>query len=137
MNQELVRLISRLDIDSRLGASDKLINDLEERLGTKFPMDYIELMTISNGFTGFVGENSYLIVWQIEQIEFSNQQLNMAKYAPGLLAFGGNGGGTLYAFDLRASFISIVDLPIIGAGPEDAIFCGHTFTEFLQYLYNY
>lgn len=136
MNEKLMELVATLKPKSK-GVSLQVIRQIEEKLGVHFPEDYVEVMLISDGYSGFVGKSSYLVIWSIEELEPYNEEIGMRKYAPGMLGFADNGSGSWYAFDTRASKMIIVDIPMIGGGLDDTIICGSTFTEFLEYLYNY
>jgi hypothetical protein len=136
MNETLTKFVATLKRKSS-GSSLQAIQQVGKKLGILFPEDYTELVLVVNGCAGLVGKNAYLVMWPIEEIESFNEEIGMHKYALGLLAFADNGGGAWYAFDTRSSKIAIVDIPMIGSGLDDAIVCGHTFTEFLEYLYNY
>ena len=53
----------------------------------------------------------------------------MAVYAPGFLAFAGNGGGEVLAFDALGAVYMI---PLIGMEAEQAVKIANSFTEFAQ-----
>jgi hypothetical protein len=60
----------------------------------------------------------------------------VAEFAPGLFAFGTNGGGEAFAFDLRTSTMPIVMVPFIGMELSEARSIGTTFNGFLTALAN-
>jgi len=51
----------------------------------------------------------------------------METYAPGFLAFAGNGGGEVLAFDAAGA---VYMLPLVGLGPDEAIRVASSFAEF-------
>ena len=56
----------------------------------------------------------------------------MAKYAPGLVFFGSNGGGEAFAFDARVGEgMKIRMVPFVGMSLQDAKFIADTFQGFL------
>jgi hypothetical protein len=71
----------------------------------------------------------YVELWAIEDIPQENTAIEMDVYAPGFLAFAGNGGGEVLAFDANGAVYMI---PLIGMGPEQATKIADSFTEFAR-----
>lgn len=115
-------------------ATEEKVKEAEAKLGIVFPAEYKEFMLESNGAEGDIGENSYLAIWNIEEIVELNEAYNVNRFTPGLVYFGSDGGGMAYAFDNRSKEKPIVTFPFDSIHIEDAELCGHTFNEFLQYL---
>lgn len=111
------------------------IDKLQKLLECELPKDYSNFMLSSNGGEGWIGENSYLMLWKIEEILELNSKYNVFDLAPGLLIFGSNGGIDAYAFDTRIEGIPIVDVPFIGMSLNEISYLGGTFEEFLESLY--
>ena len=118
------------------GASEAQVKSLHEALGMSLPQDYIAFLIFSNGAEGFVGPNSYLMLWSSSQIPELNAAYSVSEFAPELVLFGTNGGGTGYAFNKLDSSLPIVDVPLLGMSKETAACRAATFEEFLEYLYN-
>ena len=93
MNHRLSQLINGLSLNPP--TTDKTINEVEEVFGIKFPCEYVDLMKITNGVEGKIGENSYIAIWQIENIIQYNKGYAVEEFAPGLLIFGSDGGDTI------------------------------------------
>ena len=87
------------------GAQADALNKMASGLNFKLPGDYLEFMEISNGGEGFIGENSYLSLWKIENLVDWNNKYDVHTYAPGYFIFASDGGGTAYAFSKTNSFI--------------------------------
>jgi len=117
------------------GASKDLIDNVERKIGVKFPPDYREFLLKSNGVSGFVGK-SYLLIWPLEEIEAINQLASVSEFAPGLILFGSDGGNISYALDTRHPNLFFVEVPSIGMSLDEVKFCGSSFYEFLEYLFN-
>lgn len=122
-------------LELRPGAPKHLIEDMELKFRIKFPEDYKEFLAISNGVSGFVGQ-SYLIIWPLEDLEEINQLASINEFAPGLILFGSNGGGESYAFDARQADLSFVEFYDMEMNLEKIRFCGYSFNEFLEHLFN-
>ncbi len=116
-------------------ASRASIAEAQLQIGHHFPSDYIEFLNRSNGAKGWVGE-SFLVLWSVEELVQYNAATQVNHFAPGLLLFGGDGGGEVYGFDMRAETAPVVQVPLIPLAWEEAIICGDTFTEFLEHLYH-
>lgn len=85
------------------------------------PADYRDFLAQHGAFEGFVAGNDmpgYVELWPLEAIESNNRDLEISKYAPGFLAFAGNGGGEILAFDSAGT---VYMLPLIGMAPDVAV----------------
>jgi hypothetical protein len=82
-------------------------------------------------FEGFTRNDSpgYVELWSIEDIPQQNKAIQIDVYAPGFLAFAGNGGGEVLAFDATGT---VYMLPLIGMGPEQAIKVADSFAQFAE-----
>ena len=123
------------NLKKRQGASEEAISSLKcmcERL----PEEYIEFLRTSNGAEGFIG-NGYLSMWSAEDVVSLNQKYRVQEFAPGLLLFASDGGGTGYGFDCRTSnALPIVDVTFVGLSFDESIPRGNTFGEFLEFVSN-
>lgn len=87
----------------------------------EIPSKYVEYLNDHGAFEGFTtGEDSpgYVALWTIEEIPERNRDIDVEALAPGFIAFAGNGGGEVLAFD--ASGI-VYTLPMIGMASDCAI----------------
>jgi hypothetical protein len=112
----------------------EIMDGVEKQFGCALPVQYKSFMGTHDGGEGFIGRQ-YLILWRtVELIDF-NRDYEAAKYAPGLLLFGSNGGGEAFAFDTRkAERMKIRMVPFIGMSLQDAKFIADTFEDFLVRL---
>ncbi|WP_374577796.1 SMI1/KNR4 family protein [Phenylobacterium sp.] len=94
------------------GDSD-VIAGLTSGLGVALPPSYLSFLRQHNGGEGFVGD-SYVVLWRAEDLVDFNREYEVAKYAPGIILFGSNGGGEGYGFDTQLAGLPIVQLPFIG-----------------------
>jgi hypothetical protein len=76
---------------------------------------YLESGGVVEGFTE--GMPGYIALWPLDEIETNNKELEVEKYAPGFLGFGGDGGGELLAFDKEGN---VYMLPMVGMEPRYA-----------------
>lgn len=134
MNENIKKLIEKMELNHP--ATKEGLNVAELESGIKFPAQYVDFISEFNGAEGNVGENSYLAIWPIEDIAQYNADYEVEKYTPSLVYFGSDGGGEAFAFDKSTSEAQIVMIPFTSIHIEDAILCGNTFNEFLQYLYD-
>jgi hypothetical protein len=132
---ELVRRLTAT-MEHKGPASKEAIAKTERSLGVQLPLDYVGFLTFSNGAEGFVG-NSYLQLYPIDELATINQEYAVSEFAPGLLIFGSDGGGTAYAYNMNSSPWTIIETPLIGLGLEEVSLCGKTLAEFLNYLYSH
>lgn len=80
-------------------------------------------------FEGFIHNDSpgYVELWAIEDIPKENAAIEINVYAPGFVAFAGNSGGEVIAFDATGA---VYMLPLIGMEAEQAIKIADSFAEF-------
>lgn len=114
-------------------ASDEVIQAFQEASGIALPQDYIRFLQLKNGGEGFLGRNSYVILWCVDELLALNHSYNVKEYAPGLFFFGSDGGGEAYAFDTRAK-MSIVKVPFVGMSLDLVEDIAPNFEEFLEIL---
>lgn len=134
MNKNIINLVSKMDLNK--SADEKEIMEVENRIGVKLPIQYKEFMLYSNGAEGELGENSYLVIWPIEEIISLNEAYSVNQYTPGILYFGSDGGDIAYAFDIRNENISIIEIPFESIHIEDAQLCAYDFIDFIEKMYN-
>lgn len=82
-------------------------------------------------FEGFTRNDNpgYVELWAIEDIPQENTAIKMDLYAPGFVAFAGNGGGEVLAFD---AFGAVYMIPLIGMEAEQAVKIADSFAEFAE-----
>lgn len=95
------------------------------------PDDLKHFITERGLFEGFTSNDSpgYVALWPIEDIPRLNAEIEIDTYASGFLAFAGNGGGEVLAFDATGA---VVMIPLIGMEPEQAIKVASSFAEFVE-----
>jgi len=105
------------------------VREFEAKLGIQLPDDYVTfLVTIGNGGNDCLGEG-FVQLWRLEEVTWLDE-----TYAPGALQFASDGGNEAYAFDTRSEPMSVVMIPLIGYGWDDAVLIG-SFTEFIEKVY--
>lgn len=133
MFSEIINLTEPLDKNPPLSLSTR--EEVFARIGFTLPADYIEFMRDFNGGEVLVGEQNYLEIWRIEELIPKNEKYQIDKYANGYFVFASNAGGTAYAFSKKDS--SIVSFEFVGMLISDEpTVLGHSFLDFLRYLWN-
>lgn len=92
-------------------------------------VEYIRSKGPFECFTSDDAEPGYVVLWALDDISRSNSEVEIEKYAPGFIAFGGNGGGELLVFDSTGA---VFMLPMIGMEPDCAIRVAETFEELIS-----
>lgn len=95
------------------------------------PDDLKQFIAERGLFEGFTRDDNpgYVELWAIEGIPRENTAIAMDVYAPGFLAFAGNGGGEVLAFDVAGAVYMI---PLIGLEVAHAIKIANSFAEFAE-----
>ncbi|SFU44058.1 SMI1/KNR4 family protein [Butyrivibrio sp. INlla21] len=81
---------------------------------------------------GMIGENSYLMLWDKEDIEELNDDYEVNEFLNDSILIGSDGGDTAYGIDRTGRFFSV---PFIGMSNDEMEYLGDSFTEFLEYLF--
>ena len=130
MNEKIEKYISQME--KAAGASLLELQKSESELGFKFPEEYANFLSQTNGAEGAIGEAAYLVLWSIENVGSLNKAYKVNEYAPYLTLFGSNGGGTAFAFDRRLASLPIVEIEFMDIGLEEPKLLGQTFLDFLE-----
>ena len=112
------------------------INKTQDKLKIKFPEQYKKFLLSHNGAEGSIGENSYLVIWSIEDIISLNEEYGVFEFTPEILYFGSDGGDMAYAFDRRNSAVKIVEIPFESISVNDAVTLSDDFDDFIKLIYN-
>lgn len=130
-------MTNRLNLAAEFGANEpadpETVTAAMTALGVQLPADYGEFLLGCDGGEGFVGEN-YLVLWRAKELAQFNVEYEVASYAPGLVLFGGDGAGELFAFDTRSSPMPVVVVPGVGMELDSAHRVAGSFGEFLRAL---
>lgn len=76
------------------------IAGLEKKFGIRLPQDYKDILLFSNGGSLY-GFRTPLIIFSIREVLALYREHDLYTDIPDTLIFGGDGGGTLYVYDLR------------------------------------
>jgi hypothetical protein len=133
MDKNLRKMIDGLEL--RKAATIDAINNFENSSGINLPNEYKAFLKTTNGGEGFIGKNSYVMLWAVEELLELNESYAVDEFAPGLLIFGSNGGGEAYAFDTRSKNMEIVQVPFVGMDLDLLQNLAVTFDDFIKKLY--
>jgi hypothetical protein len=134
MDNHMKTLTANLEMNPP--ATAEALKAVEAMLVIEFPDQYKDFLLLSNGSEGSIGENSYLVIWPIEEIVKRNDGYAVSEFVPELVYFGSNGGGSAFAFDKREKMTPIVKFPFDSIDIVDAKLLGNTFIEFLENISN-
>ncbi len=81
---------------------------------------------------GMIGENSYLMLWDKEDIEELNDDYEVNEFLDDSILIGSDGGDTAYGIDKDGRFFSV---PFIGMSNDEMKYLGDSFIEFLESLF--
>ncbi len=126
---EIVTLASALHSG---GAADAhVIAEAEAQLGFQLPDEYREFVRFNDGAEGFVGD-TYVSFWHVSEVAELNAFARVERFAPGLTAFGTDGGTEFFGFDRRGGGFAVVEMPVVGIEWGYARPHGDSFVEFLR-----
>ena len=116
-------------------ASHEAVSDFEIATGMNLPADYRDFLKRNNGGEGFIGEDSYLMLWRVEDLQQFNKDYEVAEYLDNVLLVGSSGGGDAYGFDIGQKPWAIIRVPFVGMEPSLVESVAPTFSEFLEVLH--
>lgn len=107
----------------------------EAKTDFRLRADYREfLLRCFNGGEGSVGDGSYLILWQADELAEFNAGYEVAAYCPKLLLIGSDGCGEAFGLDYSRDEVPLVQVPFVGMEPKAIQHVGASFELFLQAL---
>jgi hypothetical protein len=127
---ELLKKINR-----KTRPEESLIAILIDKMNFNIDSDYLDFLKSHDGAEGFVGEDSYILFWSVQEMINLNPYYEEdvdEGYSKGFLFFGSNGGDTGYG--IKKSDGTFVQIHLIDMSEEDTTELGKNFTEFLEYL---
>lgn len=86
----------------------------------RIPKEYVDYVNAHGQFEGETSDDTepgYIELWALDAIQAENEGIEIRRLAPGFVAFAGNGGGEVLAFDAAGA---VYMLPLIGMAPEYA-----------------
>jgi cell wall assembly regulator SMI1 len=137
---ELISLISTQEWDTQSPATEQDIQSLEAAFGP-IPEDYKALLLFSNGGSLY-GKKTPFIAYSVIEVLALFREKDLYKFIPQSLIFGGDGGGTIYCFDLRPDkgqqvfFIREEDAGYDPNAYSNVVFNGTTLTDTLKRIVN-
>ena len=135
MQERIGHILSGLEKEEPL--QDTEFNAVTESFDFKFPNIYVDVMKDFNGGEGEVGENSWLLLFPINELREVNKDYNfLMDDIPDYFLIGKDAADTGYAFHkTNGTFHSFGLMSNFDTDPIE--FLGDDFAAFLEYLYNY
>jgi hypothetical protein len=121
------------DIDLNDAPSFDALSEVEAHYGLHFPADYRRFMASADGCSGFAGDQ-YVVLWRATELVQFNREYELEAEGGLFLAFGGNGAGEGFAFDLRDDAMRIVMIPFMDPKPVNAIAVSQSFDDMFSCL---
>ncbi len=106
------------------------IFEVEQTMAVKFPVDYVDLLSWSNGGEAKIG-TAYFSIWPVQDVPRRNISASIAKYM-GLrfIGLGTNGGDELYGLDYTQSEDpTFAIVPLGDLGPESKFVIGDNIAQ--------
>jgi hypothetical protein len=111
--------------------NDKPIKSIID-LKCLLPEDYINFLQIYNGGSGFIGKNSYVYLWSVDEIDKYNKGYCVEEFIPEIILIGSSGSEIAYGVNKDGRFIEV---PFIGMNYNEIKIVASNFNDFVNYLY--
>ncbi len=102
----------------------------EETLDVRFPEHYANWLQSNDGLEREKG-GSYLSLYPLEDLVERNRGYALAKFMPGLILIGTDGGGDGIGLDVRGESSPVVLVNLNSLGWDEAIYPGESCEAFL------
>ncbi len=127
MKKVIENLISQLD--KNLPPIESSYLSLINKIDFKIDEDFVLFMREFNGAEGFLNNDSFILIWNIDDIIALNPYFLDVKACVSLFFFGSDGSNLGYAFDKKNGTVVAIDfLEIMEKEPE---IVGENFESFL------
>ena len=135
MSKSIKELLQHNGWKERSPATDEDINHLKEKFRVSLPDDYEQLLRFSNGGSLY-GFSTPFIVYSPVEVLALYKEGDLYINIPKALIFGGDGGGTLYCFDLRIDPHPVFFVREDEISYDDAIYKAASLTDTIQKVIN-
>ena len=93
----------------RFEFNDRAECDIDKVNGVTLPADYIELMRDHDGGEGDVGENAYIQIFRLSELQDINDEYQISEYIKDYFVWGTDLGGMLFGYSGGTGMYSAVD----------------------------
>lgn len=136
MMELLEKILSKYNFEKKLSKTPTEIEQIENMIKFKLPIDYKYFIQNYMGFENFIGPE-YVILWDIDKLVEYNTDIGIFEDLPNTLGIGSNGASEFIAIEfIDENNYRIVISPTIDVDKEYHIDVGTTFTDFLVRLDN-
>ncbi len=115
-------------------ATARSVDTLIAQSSLHLPDDYVALLRYSNGGAGKLGvEPGWFEIWPAEDVLQLNQEYAVREFAPHFFAFGSNGGGEMFALDIRQlPHSNVFMIPFVGMDEDRRVVVVDDFGAFIH-----
>ena len=107
MENNLIEKVTKNGWQARKPAAREEIDQLREKFKIALPEDYEQLLNYSNGGSLY-GFRTPFILYSITEVLALFREHDLYESLPASLIFGGDGGGTIYTYDLSSKPYCVV-----------------------------
>ena len=132
MNNDLKKYIFKCKSNKLLNSKDFLY--IKSLLCSNLTEEYFLFIKEMNGIEGFVGEDSYIMVYSLERLQSLNDGYEIQKNLPNMFMFASNDlDGYVYQIETK----KIYKIDLIGLDLDPVVYISDTLVGFFKYLYLY
>ncbi len=132
MTKDIIEILKQnnWDANSKPATIDD-INQLEDRFIIKIPEDYKQVLMFSNGGSLRGDFQTPLIIYHIDEVLVLHEEFDYYQDVPESLIFGADGGGTIYAYDLRDDQMRILFFRLGDARYDNIIYEAESLSDLI------
>jgi len=129
MNPKLLEILEHFHKNPGITTAD--VEKALRESGLNLSEDYLEIQSFMHGGEGFAGDE-YVRLYPLERLAVLNTKLGVNEFAPGLVIFGSDGGGTAWVFDNREESSKVGQVPFIPMDFKYLTICGESISDVIM-----
>ena len=136
MNIQKILENPRFRLETMQPAGEAVVNEFLQRAPENLPVKYLHFMQDTDGAKGSVPYDSgYLEIWPLEEAIDKQAGYGADDSLSGFFAFGSDGSGRSYVFDLRESDgAAVYSVPDEKPGEAELEPIAASFSQFLEHI---
>jgi hypothetical protein len=132
--QLIEQLLSKYKFSKRNKKPQAILEEIEDVVHFKLPVDYLPYALNYSGFDEFIG-NEFVRLWDFDELIQTNTDYQIFNHLPKTLGIGGNGSSEFIAIgQTENGSMRVVLSPFVDLDTQYHIEIGKSFTDFLKRL---
>lgn len=115
-------------------ASSAAIREAEEKLRLRLSPDHVSVLQEHDGGEGFVGDGSYLAIWDVGELVEANHVLEAHRCVPGVVLIASDGADDVFGYSQSDGGSEYLVYPLVGLAASEGKVLGKSWDSFVEAL---